>query len=118
MNNKITYRKEGDYFIPNLSLPIQPKNQIGKYGRLRLNYLKNFKKGLYTELLIDGTLKQHLLDIDECANEKVRLLIKQFAESENVNEYLKEHHQMEWVQAMNNIKNRAEEIVLNEIIYV
>lgn len=118
MNNKITYRKEGDYFIPNLSLPIQPKNQIGKYGRLRLNYLKDFKKGLYTELLIDGTLKQHLLDIDECANEKVRLLIKQFTESENVNEYLKEHHQMEWVQAMNNIKNRAEEIVLNEIIYV
>lgn len=118
MNNKITYRKEGDYFIPNLSFPIQPKKQIGKYGRLRLNYLKNFKKGLYTELLIDGTLKQHLLDIDECANEKVQLFIKQFAESENVNEYLKEHHQMEWVQAMNNIKNRAEEIVLNEIIYV
>ena len=118
MNNKITYRKEGDYFIPNLSLPIQPKKQIGKYGRLRLNYLKDFKKGLYTELLIDGTLKQHLLDIDESANERVHMLIKQFAESENVNEYLKEHHQMEWVQAMNNIKNRAEEIVLNEIIYV
>lgn len=118
MNNKITYRKEGDYFIPNLSLPIQPKRQIGKYGRLRLNYLKDFKKGLYTELLIDGTLKQHLLDIDECANERVHVLIKQFAGSENVNEYLKEHHQMEWVHAMNNIKNRAEEIVLNEIIYV
>jgi len=64
MNNKITYRKEVDYFIPNLSLPIQPKKQIGKYGRLRLNYLNNFNKGLYTELLIDGTLKQHLLDID------------------------------------------------------
>ena len=118
MNNKITYRKEGDYFIPNLSLPIQPKNQIGKYGRLRLNYLKNFNKGLYTELLIDGTLKQHLLDINECANERVHVLIKQFAESENIDEHLKEHHQMEWVQAMNNIKNRAEEIVLNEIIYV
>ncbi len=118
MNNNITYRKEGDYFIPNLSLPIQPKKQIGKYGRLRLNHLKNFKKGLYTELLIDGTLKQYLLDIDENANNKVNLLIKQFAESENINEQLKEHHQMEWVQAMNNIKNRAEEIVLNEIIYV
>ena len=118
MNNKITYRKEGDYFIPNISLPMQPKKQIGKYGRLRLNYLKNFKKGLSTELLIDGTLKQHLLNIDECANERVHVLIKQFAESENVNEYLKEHHQMEWVQAMNNIKNRAEEIVFNEIIYV
>lgn len=118
MNNKITYHKEGDYFIPNLSLPIQPKKQIGKYGRLRLNCLKDFKKGLYTELLIDGTLKQHLLDIDECANKRVHMLIKQFAESENFNEYLKEHYQMEWVQAMNNIKNRAEEIVFNEIIYV
>lgn len=118
MNNKITYRKEGDYFIPNIPFSIQPKEQIGKYGRLRLNYLKNFKKGLYTELLIDGTLKQHLLDIDECTNERLHVLIKQFAESENVNEYLKEHHQMEWVRAMNNIKNRAEELVLNEIIYV
>ena len=118
MNNKITYHKEGDYFIPNLYLPKQPKKQIGKYGRLRLNYLKNFNKGLYTELLIDGNLKQHLLDIDECANERVHVLIKQFAKSENVDEYLKEHHQMEWVQSMNNIKNRAEEIVLNEIIYV
>ena len=118
MNNKITYYKKGDYFIPNLYLPVQSKKPIGKYGRLRLNYLKNFNKGLYTELLIDATLKQHLLDIDECANERVHVLINQFAESENVNEYLKEHHQMEWVQAMNNIKNRAEEIVLNEIIYV
>ena len=118
MNNKITYHKEGDYFIPNLYLPIQPDGHIGKYGKLRLDYLKNFNKGLYIELLIDGTLKQHLLDIDECANERVHVLIKQFAKSENVNEYLKEHSPMEWVQAMNNIKNRAEEIVLNEIIYV
>ena len=118
MNNKITYHKEGDYLIPDLYLPKQPKGHIGKYGRLRLNYLKDFKKGLYTELLIDSTLKQYLLDIDESANERVHVLIKQFAESESVNEYLKEHHQIEWVQAMNNIKNRAEEIVLNEIIYV
>ena len=118
MNNQITYHKEGDYLIPDLYLPKQPEGHIEKYGQLRLNYLKNFDRGLYTELLIDGTLKQHLLDIDKCANERVQLLIKQFAESENVNEYLKEHHQMEWVQAMNNIKNRAEEIVLNEIIYV
>ena len=57
MNNKITYHKEGDYFIPNLYLPIQPDGYIGKYGKLRLDYLKNFDKSLYTELLIDGTLK-------------------------------------------------------------
>ena len=118
MNNQITYHKEGDYLIPDLYLPKQPEGHIEKYGQLRLNYLQNFDRGLYTELLIDGTLKQYLLDIDENANNKVNLLIKQFAESENINEQLKEHHQMEWVQAMNNIKNRAEEIVLNEIIYV
>lgn len=116
--NKITYHEEGDYLIPDLYLPKQPEGHIGKYGRLRLNYLKNFDRGLYTELLIDGTLKQYLLDIDNDASNKVNLLIKSFAEDENVNELLKEHHQMEWVQAMNNFKNRAEEIVLNEIIYV
>ena len=104
--------------IPDLYLPKQPEGHIGKYGQLRLNYLKNFDRGLYTELLIDGTLKQYLLDIDRDASNKVNLLIKSFAEDENVNELLKEHHQMEWVQAMNNFKNRAEEIVLNEIIYV
>ncbi len=118
MNNKITYHKERDYLIPDLYLPKQPEGHIGKYGQLRLNYLKNFDRGLYTELLIDGTLKQYLLDIDRDASNKVNLLIKSFAEDENVNELLKEHHQMEWVQAMNNFKNRAEEIVLNEIIYV
>ena len=115
---KITYHKEGDYWIPNLCLPKQPDGHIGKYGRLRLNYLKDFKRGLYIELLISGTLKQYLLDIDENASNKVNLLIKEFAEDENINEQLKEHHQMEWIQSINNIKNRAEEIVLNKIIYV
>ncbi len=116
--NEITYRRVGDYLVPNLYLSKQPEKHIGKYGRFRLNYLKNFKKGLYTELLISGALKQHLIDIDESATDKVNLLIKQLAEQENINEDLKEHHQMEWVQAMNNIKNRAEEIVFNEILYV
>ena len=94
---KITYHKKGDYLIPNLCLPKPPNGHIGKYGRLRLNYLKDFKRGLYTELLISGTLKQYLLDIDENASNKVNLLIKKFAEAknENVNELLKEHHQME-----------------------
>ena len=116
--NEITYRKERDYLIPNLYLPKQPKGNIGKYGHLRLEYLKNFKKGLYTELILNGTLKQHLIEIDENVTDKINLLIKQFAEQENIDETLKEHHQMEWVQAMNNIKIRAEEIVFNEILYV
>ena len=83
-----------------------------------INYLKEHKRGLYTELLISGTLKQHLIEIDESATDKVNRLINQFAEQENVNENLKEYHQVEWVQAMNSIKNRAEEIVFNEILYV
>ena len=116
--NEITYHREGDYLIPDLYLPKQPEKSIGKYGHLRLNYLKNFKKGLYAELLISGTLKQHLIDIDESVSDKVNELINQLAEIEHIDENLKEHHQMEWVQAMNNIKNRAEEIVFNEILYV
>lgn len=118
MNNKITYHREGDYFIPDLCLPKQPEKHIGKYGRLRLNYLKEHKRGLYTELLINGTLKQHLIEIDEITTSKVNELIKQLAEAEHIDENLKEHHQMEWVQAMNNIKNRAKEIVFNAILYV
>ena len=116
--NEIIYHREGDYLIPDLYLPKQPEKSIGKYGRLRLNFIKDHKKGLYTELLISGTLKQHLIEIDESATDKVNRLIKQLAEVEHIDENLKEHHQMEWVQSMNNIKNRAEEIVFNEIIYV
>ena len=86
MNNKITYHREGDYFIPDLCLPKQPDGHIGKYGRLRLNYLKNFDIPFYTELLISGTLKQYLLDIDSDASNMVNLLIKSFAEAENINE--------------------------------
>lgn len=65
MNNKITYHREGNYLVLDLYLPKKPNKSIGKYGRLRLNYLKDFKKGLYTELLINGTLKQHSIEIDE-----------------------------------------------------
>ena len=116
--NEITYHREGDYLIPDLYLPKQPEKHIGKYGRLRLNYLKEHKRGLYTELLISGTLKQHLIEIDESVSDKVNRLIKQLAEVEHIDENLKEHHQLEWVQAMNNIKNRAEEIIFYEILYV
>ena len=116
--NEITYHKEGDYLIPDLYLPKQLEKNIGKYGRLRLNFIKEHKKGLYTELLISGTLKQHLVEIDENVSDKVNELIKQLAEVEHIDENLKEHQQIEWVQAMNNIKNRAEEIVFNEILYV
>ncbi len=117
--NKITYHKEGDYLIPDLIIENSCEDyHIGKYGRLRLNYIKEYKKGLYTELMINGTLSKHLADIEQSANEQVNLIIKQLAEAKNVNEDLKESDQLAWVQAMNNIKNRAEEIVFSELIYV
>lgn len=120
MNNKITYHREGDYFIPGLYIKNFNKSNyhIGKYGHLRLNYLKNYNTCYYTELMLTGMLPKHLVDIDEEANRQVAHIIKQLAEVENVNENLKQTNQMEWVQAMNNIKNRAEEIVFNEILYV
>ena len=116
---EITYHKEGDYLIPDLIMDISCENyNIGKYGRLRLNYIKNYKRGLYTELMINGTLSKHLSDIENAANERISLIVKQLAKSENVDEALKRKDQLAWVQAMNNIKNRAEEIAYNEIIYV
>ncbi len=116
---KITYHKEGDYLISDLIIKDCTKDfTIGKYGRLRLNFLKEHQKGLYTELMIKGTLSKHLAEIENVAKERVNLIIKQLAKVENVNEELKSSNQLEWVKSMNNIKNRAEEIVYNEIIYV
>ena len=119
MNNKITYHKEGDYLIPNLYIENNKNNNysIGKYGRLRLNYLKEHKRVLYTELLLTGKLSKHLALIDEDAKKRVSDIVTKLAKTEGVNEDLKRTNQMEWVQAMNNIKNRAEETVLNELIY-
>lgn len=116
---ELEYRKCGDYYIPNLVAPENIKDfKIGKYGNLRLRYLKEHKKAEYTILLMDNKLQKHLMDIDTTANERFDLLIKQFTEQENITEELKATNQMEWVCRMNNIKNRAEEIIFNELIYV
>ena len=116
---KIEYTKVGDYYLPNLVASKNTKNfKIGKYGKLRLNYLKENKRAEYTILLMDNKLQKHLMDIDTTANERFDLLMKQFAEKENITEELKATNQMEWVCRMNNIKNRAEEIIFNELIYV
>ena len=116
---KIEYVRVGDYYIPNLTLP-KPRRtgNIGKYGRLKLNYMKKYNIPEYTEMLLNNELNSYLLDIeDECKN-KIEILIKQIAESENVTEELKVNNQLEWVGKMNSIKQSAEEIVLNELIYV
>ena len=116
---EIEYSKVGDYYLPNLVAPENMKNfKIGKYGKLRLNYLKENKRAEYTILLMDNKLQKHLMDIDKTANERFDLLMKQFAEKENITEELKATNQMEWVCRMNNIKNRTEEIILKELIYI
>lgn len=114
----IEYRLVGDYYIPNITIPKARRTEnIGKYGRLKLNYMKKYKIPEYTEMLLSNELKSYLLDIeDECKN-KLKLLIKQMAEKENVTEELKANNQKEWMQKMNSIKSSAEEIILNEVIY-
>ncbi len=114
----IEYIRKGDYYYPNLYIPkARRKGNIGKYGLMRLNYIKKYKKNLYTDLLLNNELSSHLLDIDDECKKRLDVLINQIKRQENVTEELKETNQMEWVGMMNNIKNRAEEIVFNEIIY-
>ena len=115
----IEYTKYGDYYLPNIVAPKNIKNfKLGKYGRLRLNYLKNHKKGEYTILLMNNKLQKHLMDVDKIADERFELLMKQYAERENITEELKANNQMKWVCKMNNIKHSVEEIIFNELIYI
>ena len=112
-----TYRQEGDYLIPNLALPDDDNYQIGKYGRMRLDYLKEHRKILYTNYLMDGTLSKHLSEIEEACNERMKTIVSDMVKREGVTEALKAADQMEWVCRMNNIRNRAEETVLAEFVY-
>ena len=91
--------------------------QIGKYGYLRLEYLKKYKRGYYTELMLEGKLTEHIVAIDKEANKQVKDIIKNLAKANNVDEILKQNNPLKWVRLMNNFKNSAEEIVLKELIY-
>lgn len=113
----ISYTKNGDYLLPNLILENKKQYNIGKYGLLRLNYIKRYKLGLYFDLLMNDTLNEYLHNIDTIVMEKVQKLIKELAEKENITEELKSSNQMLWIGKMNNIKDIAEEIVLKEYIY-
>ena len=114
----ISYTKKGDYLLPNLILKEKVQFNIGKYGLLKLEYIKKYKLGLYFDLLVNDTLNEYLHDIDTTIMKKVQKLIKELAEKENINEKLKQDNQMLWVSKMNNIKNIAEEIILKEYIYM
>ena len=115
---KISYTRIGDYLLPDLKLEDKERYNIGKYGLLKLEYLKKNKRGLYTELLMKDKLNKYLHDIDITLIEKEQSLIKELAEKENVTEELKSSNQRLWIGKMNNIKNRVEEIILKEYIYV
>ena len=112
---ELTYHWEGDYLIPNLYPPEAPR--IGKYGTLRHQYLRSSHRGIFDGMLLEGTLNAHLEEIDRQANEMMELLTAQMAQAEGVTEQLKASDQMQWVVRMNGIRVRAEEIVLNDLVF-
>ena len=113
----LTYEKCGDYLIPNLIPDPEPESAVRKFGLMRKSYLENYRRGIYSGLLLSGKLKEHLLMIQEQAEERFDLLVEQMAKQEGVTEQLKGQDQILWVRRMNNIRARAEEIVREEIIY-
>lgn len=112
-----TYRQVGDYLLPNLTIDETELQPIGKYGRMRKRYLKEHRPVLYANLLTTGKLDQHLAENDKACEEQMELLTRQIARQEGVTEALKATNQMAWVAHMNSIRNRAEEIVLHELVY-
>lgn len=114
----IEYHLKGDYYIPNIVAPKQEKIVLNKYGKMRLKYLKEYRKADYTIMLINRTLNTHLKEIQETAQTRVEQIIDQLKEKSNLTEDMKNTDVLYWVGTMNSIKSQAEEIVLNELIYV
>lgn len=116
-NTNITYTQQGDYLIPDLKLSEQKEVEIGVFGQRHKNFLLNHHKIRYYNLLTSCKLAEYLADVDNKANELFLRLVKQMAENENITEQLKAENPMLWIKSINNIRNRATEIVNNEIIY-
>ena len=112
-----TYRQVGFYLIPNLVLLDAGNYQIGKYGRMRRSYLKEYRKILYNNYVLEGTLFKHLAEIEQACNERMKNIVSAMAKQEGVTEALKAADQMEWVRHINSIRNRTEEIILTELVY-
>lgn len=113
-----TYTMQGDYRLPNLTLPAEEERPIGVWGQRRLNYLKHHRKVLYYNLLTSGKLHSHLADVEEEAQILFSRLVKEYAEKESVNEQLKATDPMKWVRRMNNIRERATEVVNSEVVLI
>ena len=114
---ELTYTERNGIMYPDLELPKQPDYPIGKYGRMRLDYLKRHRRGTYTTLLTSCTLNQHLYDTEQEAKRQIELTLSRLVKDRGITEELKATNPLRWVQKMNNAKHDAEEIVLNEIIY-
>lgn len=114
----IEYHLKGDYYIPNIVAPKQEKIVLNKFGRMRLKYLKEYRKADYTIMIINGTLNTHLKEIQETAQTRVEQIINQLKEKSDLTEDMKNTDVLYWVGTMNSIKSQAEEIVFNELIYV
>ena len=114
---ELTYQHNGDYLFPNLEIQSTVTEPIGRFGMQRKTYLKAHHPGWYQSMLLTGRLDEHLLEIDRSANARMELLTSQMATAEGVTEEMKATNQMEWVRRMNNIRSRAEEIVLAELIF-
>ena len=112
----ITYTQVGDYLLPNLVPPESPK--VGRWGMLRQSHLRNHREGIYTGMLMNGTLNAHLEEVDRRADEMEWRIISQLAQQEEITEQLKAENQLEWVRRMNSIRKHAEEIILHELIYI
>lgn len=113
----ISYTLQGDYYLPDLKLPVEEKQPIGVWGQRHLRYIKQHRKAFYTNLLTSGKLNSYLADIDRQAEEMFSRLVKKLAEKEYLTEQLKADNQMAWVGRMNNIRSRAMEIINEELIY-
>ena len=114
---EITYSKYGDYYLPDLVVSDEEPTTYGRFGRMRLRYLKEHRRVLYIDLLTSGKLTQHLHTVDRQAREMLELLVKQMAQAQGITEQLKAADQMTWVGAMNTIHNAAEEVVMQEVVF-
>ena len=115
--SEITYSRQGDYLIPDLTLPTEPELPLGRYAQMHRDYLEKHKRVTYLNLLTSGGLNAHLHQTEQAALQRLELLTKQLAKEQGVTEELKEKAPMQWVQAMNNIRSQAEEVILTELIY-
>ncbi len=129
MNNELTktkidertgieYHLEGDYYLPNIVAPKQEKITLNRYGQMRLNYLKEYKKADYTIMLMNGTLSTHLKELQETADNRAQQIISELKAKSDLTEDMKNTDMLYWVGTMNAIKSQAEEIVFSELIYV